>query len=93
MSETSTNFKQVLRLLLPDPIVGTRVYPVTSHGDALLRAARRHITETIARESGKEYEVPFPTALYMVLRQWSEANSVEVLDEDRIPLRTNHQKT
>lgn len=88
MSSTIENFKQSRRLLLPDPIVGTRVYPVTSHGDALLRAARRHITETITRESGIDYEVPFPTALYMVLRQWAESNNVEVLDEDRIPLRT-----
>lgn len=74
--------EQVLNL--PDPIICTRTYPVTKHGDELLRACRRHIAENIQKNSKKDVKIPFPTALYMVLRRFAEIEGVVIKDEDRI---------
>lgn len=71
-------------LNLPDPIVCTRTYPVTQHGDTLLRACRRHISENIQANTKRNVKIPFPTALYMILRRFAEIEGVEIKDEDRI---------
>lgn len=88
MKSNEELFRKEEVLQLPDPIVCTRTYPVTQHGDELLRACRRHITENIQKNSKKNIKIPFPTALYMVLRRFAEIEGVEIKDEDRIPTST-----
>lgn len=80
------DYRAVQLLQLPDPITCTRTYPVTAHGDALLRAIRRSIQDDIIKASGKDIQVPFPTALYMMMKDYASIKGIEVLDEDKVPL-------
>lgn len=80
------DYRSVQVLQLPAPIICTRTYPVTEHGDQLLRAIRRTIQTNLCANSGKDIQVPFPTALYMMMRDYADKEGIEVLDEDRVPL-------
>ena len=75
--------KIVERMTLPD-IARSHNYPFSAIGDAQLRAIRNHYLEVFAKKCpGKELDIPFPTAIHLMMNEFCKQKGIELLEEDQ----------
>lgn len=64
-------------LKLDTPVVVRKV-PMTSRGCDLLRACRDHYVEEYERTRNTKVEIPFPTAIHLILEEYAKLKGVKV---------------
>lgn len=71
------------QLKLPN-IVCSRNYPFTALGDAQLRAIREHYKKVyLEKNPGSNMDIPFPTALHLMMNEFCQMKGIELLEEDQ----------
>lgn len=75
--EKDVSRKPVLRL---QGTVTRRTVPMTSRGCDMIRAIRDKMQNDLKEENKIEYDIPFPTVIHLVLKDYCEYHNIEVED-------------
>lgn len=68
---------EIKTLKLDTPVVVRKV-PMTARGCDLLRACRDHYVDEYEARRGHKVEIPFPTAIHLILEEYAKLKEVKV---------------
>lgn len=75
--EKDTSKKPVLRL---QGTVTRRTVPMTARGCDMIRAIRDKMQNDLKEQNKIDYDIPFPTVIHLVLKDYCEYHNIEVED-------------
>lgn len=74
------NLKETRNLRLENPVVVRKV-PMTAKGCDMLRAIREYQSAEFKRQKGISVEIPFPTAIHLLMADYCAAKGIKVESE------------
>lgn len=75
--ENINSIKESRNLKLEAPVVIRKV-PMTAAGCDMLRAIRKYQTEQLEKQQGISVDIPFPTAIHLVLADYCKLKGIEI---------------
>lgn len=75
--EKDVSKKPVLRL---QGTVTRRTVPMTARGCDMIRAIRERMQRNLKEQNKIDYDIPFPTVIHLVLKDYCEYHNIEVDD-------------
>lgn len=73
--EKEISKKPVLRL---QGTVTRRTVPMTARGCDMIRAIREKMQQDLKDQNNMDYDIPFPTVIHLVLKDYCEHHNIEV---------------